>query len=106
MAAGLVVEPVVADATVHPQLKVESMRASLSEAWQVDCLASIDDLEPFLDWIPEGGFLCDGVRITAEALEKRARAVIQTAAGPVDVVVQVASGFLDSFCKDMADDSR
>ena len=72
-------------APVHPQLRVEKQAAELEELWNPqDVDSRFAEVDQFLNWVPEGGFACTTVNITAGALRRANRKGMGKAAGPDD----------------------
>ena len=67
---------------VHPQAKAEHFAQLWSEVWNPDTPPRLEDVDPFLQWIPPEGFECEPPRLTGADLKSRARQAANPVAGP------------------------
>ena len=66
---------------VHPQLKAEFFAGKWKQIWCPETLPDAHGVDPFLSWIPEGGFSCPRPSLTGLGLKHFATKTLGRAAG-------------------------
>ena len=68
---------------LHPQKALDEQSSKFKDLWNPgdDAKTSIDRIEKYLDWIPEGGFTCPKVELHARGLQAQAQRAANSSAG-------------------------
>ena len=88
---------------VHPQRKAEHFANFWQKVWSPPSLAQEEAVDPFLDWIPPGGFSCSEPNFTPANLRSQVRKAVGKAHGPDgwtgDSWSLLPMGFFDALAK-------
>ncbi|CAE7451987.1 unnamed protein product [Symbiodinium natans] len=66
---------------VHPQLKAEFFAEQWKQVWNPDVIPDPGEVNPFLGWVPQGGFSCPKPTVTGAALKHCASKTVGKAPG-------------------------
>ncbi|CAE8687780.1 unnamed protein product, partial [Polarella glacialis] len=87
----------------HPQLKAEFKAEEWKKVWNPPTLPTDSAVDPFMSWVPEGGFHCPVIRLTSSHLKHVARKAVGKSAGPDEWTADAWMCLLDEFFERLAE---